>query len=132
MCIRDRPIGHNVTVEGAKSVNINIKFTLTIDSGFETEFIIEQAKEKIEEYFGELRASWENEGSITVRKSRIEMKVLEVDGVIDIENITLNDNTETVSYTHLYKRQRLCGYCLRNGLGQRKRDFCCNGGRIFN
>ena len=90
------PIGHNVTVEAASSVTNNIKFTLTIDSGYETEFIIEQAKEKIEEYFSELRAGWENEGSITVRKSRIEMKVLEIDGVIDIEDITLNDNTENI------------------------------------
>ena len=45
--------------------------------------------EKIEEYFSELRGNWENEDSITVRKSRIEMKVLEVNGVMDIENISL-------------------------------------------
>ncbi len=90
------PIGHNVTVEAANSVAINIKFTLTLESGFETEFIVEQVKEKIEEYFCELREGWENEGSITVRKSRIEMKVLEIDGVIDIEDITLNDNTDNI------------------------------------
>ncbi len=90
------PIGHNVTVEAAGVVTVNISFTLTIDEGYDKEFIESLAKDKIEEYFSELRESWENENSITVRRSRIEMKVLEVEGVIDIEDILLNDSTENI------------------------------------
>ena len=47
-------------------------------------------KKNIEEYFLELRKSWADEKITTVRSSRIEMKVLDVMGIVDIENIKLN------------------------------------------
>ena len=50
----------------------------------------EEAKKNIEEYFLELRKSWADEKNTTVRISRIEMKVLDVMGIVDIENIKLN------------------------------------------
>ena len=90
------PIGHNVTIEGVKEEKINIAFSLTIEEGYEKDYVIEEAKKNIEEYFLELRKNWEDEKNTTVRSSRIEMKVLDVIGIVDIENIKLNGKTGNI------------------------------------
>ncbi len=84
------PIGHNVTVEGAEEEKINITFSVTVDEGYEKDYVLEEAKKNTEEYFSELRKEWADEKNTIVRSSRIEMKVLDVMGVVDIENIKLN------------------------------------------
>ena len=84
------PIGHSVTIEGVREERINIEFSLTVEEGYEKDYVIEEAKKNIEEYFLELRKSWADEKNTTVRSSRIEMKVLDVMGIVDIENIKLN------------------------------------------
>ena len=90
------PIGHNVTIKGVKEEKINIAFSLTIEEGYEKDYVIEEAKKNIEEYFLELRKNWEDEKNTTVRSSRIEMKVLDVIGIVDIENIKLNGKTGNI------------------------------------
>jgi len=84
------PIGHNVTVEGAESTIIDVSFRLTLSEGYEKEFVMENVKENIEKYFLELRKNWGNENEITVRISHVETRIIEVKGVIDVENICLN------------------------------------------
>ncbi|MCJ7856462.1 baseplate J/gp47 family protein [Lachnospiraceae bacterium NSJ-143] len=90
------PIGHNVTVEAAAEHRINIMFSLTFSDGYENEFLLSEAKNNIEEYFSELRKSWSAEEGITVRSSHIEMRILDVLGVIDVENIKLNGTAGNV------------------------------------
>ncbi len=90
------PIGHDVSVEPAGTHIINISFRLTIVDGYEEDFVLEEVRNKIEDYFLELRTNWGEENDITVRSSRVEMRALEVKGVIDIENIKLNNNPGNV------------------------------------
>lgn len=84
------PIGHIVTVKGATSVPINVSTTLTYADGWS----YEQAKifidETIDKYLLELRQDWENNDTTIVRLSMIESRLLDCDGIIDVENTTLN------------------------------------------
>ena len=92
------PIGHRVTVEGVQNSNISISFKLTFLG------LLSSYKEKIEnvidEYFLELNKHWaetkidtadnySNTG-ITVRVAQLESRILEIEGIIDIENLTFN------------------------------------------
>ena len=93
------PIGHIVTVEGAKNANIKIDLNVTFDNGS-----FENYKSKIEkiidDYFLELNSKWEdtqrvsidvheNKG-IIVRISQIESRILDIEGVTDITGTKLN------------------------------------------
>lgn len=90
------PIGHSVTVEGTKGEEVNIVFSLTISEGYDEDFVVEQARNNIEEYFLELRKNWENEEELTVRISHIETRIIDVKGIIDVANIRLNGNNSNI------------------------------------
>lgn len=88
------PIGHIVTVESAEKVDVQVKFTLTFkDSSWEQ--VSSQVKEVIEKYFNSLREKW-SETDIVVRISQIESRILDIEGIIDIQNTTLNGETSNL------------------------------------
>lgn len=82
------PIGHVVTVESADKVDITVTFTLTLkDSTWDN--IKSHVSRAVEAYFNDLRAKW-SESSVVVRISQIESRILDVEGVIDIQETKLN------------------------------------------
>lgn len=99
------PIGHIVTVEGAKNANIKIDLNVTFDNGS-----FENYKSKIEkiidDYFLELNSKWEDTQRVTidayenkgivVRISQIESRILDIEGVDDIEHTKLNELEENL------------------------------------
>lgn len=88
------PIGHVVTVDSADKVDVQVKFTLTFkDSSWEQ--VSTQVKEVVEKYFNSLREKW-SETDIVVRISQIESRILDIEGVIDIQNTTLNGETSNL------------------------------------
>ena len=98
------PIGHTVTVEGVSDSSISISMTLTADTLAES--YREDIEKIIDEYFLELNKGWQdtktdsirltlNKG-ITVRLAQIESRVLNLAGVDDVQNLTLNDNQENL------------------------------------
>lgn len=100
------PIGHRVTVEGAKesavSIGLNIAFLGT--DNFSTS--MQDIKETVQGYFDELNKGWqatevvstsryENRG-IVVRISQIESRLLARPYVSDISHTTLNGKEENI------------------------------------
>lgn len=93
------PIGHRVTVTGAKAKEINISFIPSFKSGSMQDFI-EAIKGKLSEYFSELNTGWEstqtattesyNDSGLVVRISQIEARLLSINGVEDIANTKIN------------------------------------------
>ena len=82
------PIGHSVTVASARVVEIQLTTHLTFkESGWEN--VSSLVNQAIEKYFSELRANW-SESDIVVRISQIESRLLEIEGIIDIEDTMLN------------------------------------------
>lgn len=82
------PIGHSVTIEAASQVEVQLTTHLTFkESSWENVSV--RVNEVIEQYFNELRANW-SENDIVVRISQIEARLLEIEGIMDIEDTMLN------------------------------------------
>ena len=82
------PIGHSVTVEAVEQVEVQLTTHLTF-KGSSWENVSSLVNEVIEKYFSELRAKW-SESDLVVRISQIESRLLEIEGIIDIENTQIN------------------------------------------
>lgn len=91
------PIGHFVTVVPAYNTAINIETTLTYDEGYSFATLKSKIESVVDEYFQSLNESWQNLTRITVRISQLESKLLDIDGIIDIQGTTLNGKEENVA-----------------------------------
>ena len=91
------PIGHVVTVEGITETVINIETEITYDEGWSWEDIESTANDVIDNYFNELSKSWADNSNIIVRISQIETRILDIEGVIDIQNTKLNSQTKNIT-----------------------------------
>lgn len=96
------PCCHNVLIKAAESIKINVTAKLVFEGGYSVETSKNHVEEAIDKYLGELRKGWEaNEfNDMTVRLSRIEANILNIQGVLDIENTSLNgvQGNVTLSY----------------------------------
>lgn len=86
------PIGHIVTVVGVEEVTIQVKSDIMLDVGQSWEKVKILVEESVENYLLELRENWANLNNtgIIVRIAQIENKILNVPGVIDVSNTTIN------------------------------------------
>lgn len=90
------PIGHTVTVAGCTAETIDISFTLTFYTGYVWDDVKPYIEETVEEYFQSLNKEWESLPHIIVRISQIEARILDIAGVLDIQNTTLNGSTSNL------------------------------------
>ena len=84
------PIGHTVTVTGARGVTVDVAFTLTLAPNVTWADVEQAVGEAIGAYFTDLARSWAASDCLTVRISQVETRVLDVAGVVDVEGTTLN------------------------------------------
>ena len=84
------PIGHIVTVKTADNVTINITTTITFQEGFTFGTQKAEIEKSIKDYLLELKKIWANEKSLVVRISQIEIRILNLTGVVDIANTKIN------------------------------------------
>lgn len=90
------PIGHTVTVEGAANTKINVKSTFTFVEGYDFSSSLKSIENAIDEYFSELRKTWQDENSIIVRISQIETRILSLPQILDIEGTTINNADKNI------------------------------------
>ena len=88
------PIGHKVTVEGVTDQVININLDLLYKDGYFFEDVKDSIEEAIRLYLEELNLSWADEDNIIVRKSRIETRLIDLTGILDVTNIIINNADE--------------------------------------
>lgn len=91
------PIGHKVTVEGAEEVGVHITTQLTF-KGVIWENIRQDAIGVVEKYFRELRSKW-SEDDVVVRISQIEARLLDIEGIIDVQGTKLNGSSNNLYLT---------------------------------
>jgi uncharacterized phage protein gp47/JayE len=84
------PIGHVVTVAGVSSLTVNIKTEITYQEGWTWEDVKPYAEEAVDAYFKELGGTWASNEALIVRISQIEIRFLDLPGVVDIADTTLN------------------------------------------
>ena len=90
------PIGHVVTVVGAGETVVNVSAHITYQNGYYFDRIQSALEKTIEEYFQELNETWGNEINLVVRISRIESRILDLEGVLDVSDTTLNGTQSNI------------------------------------
>lgn len=98
------PIGHVVTVQGTSNVAININTSITFEPNFSWSLVKLKVEEVVKNYLLELRKTWalKNEkvsNNLVVRVSRIEAKILDINGIMDIQNTTINGSPNNLQLT---------------------------------
>lgn len=101
------PIGHFVTVEGVSYDTINIGLNLTFEEGFTWANVELPVSNMIGLYFQELREKWASkkalpgdmEDAIVIRVSQIESRLLDIAGIKDAVDTTINGSAS--NYTLL-------------------------------
>lgn len=93
------PIGHIVTVQTVEEVPINVKAIFGFDEGYSFNSLKSTIQNVISEYLLDLRKNWANQTSTVVRISQIETKILQIEGIIDIQNTKINGSTSNLTLT---------------------------------
>lgn len=93
------PIGHRVTVFGATETKVDVSTKITFASGVGIEDIRSHITQAIDEYLLELAKGWTRSDRnmlspagnvLTVRLSQIDTRILDLPGVVDVQETTLN------------------------------------------
>lgn len=84
------PIDHVVTIAGVTETTVNLATTITYADGWNFTECQPYIQETIDKYFVELNKTWSDSNSIIVRISQIESRLLDLEGIVDIANTTLN------------------------------------------
>ena len=84
------PIGHVVTVTGVTSVTVDIEAEITYQDGWSWNDVKPYAEAAVDSYFKELSQAWADNDFLIVRISQIETRFLDLPGIVDIANTTLN------------------------------------------
>lgn len=98
------PIGHIVTVAGVTGEEIDVSLTVELKSGYTLEALTPYIIEKINNYFAELNASWEDiydegEECIEVVISRLAGDIQSIPGITNISGITVGGKGFGSTYT---------------------------------
>ena len=85
------PIGHFVTVVPVNEQYINIETNITVSQGSTWSNVKSKVFEAVKEYLYNLNKNWDNTENIVVRIAHIESAILDVPGVIDVQDTTINN-----------------------------------------
>lgn len=90
------PIGHFVLIEGVEEEKIDVTTTLTYEGDNDYEGLKSYIEKAIDDYLLELRKTWDDTDNIVVRISRLESALLDVNGIIDVQNTKINGNAQNM------------------------------------
>jgi uncharacterized phage protein gp47/JayE len=91
------PIGHVVTVASVTETIVNITTTITYQSGWNWLAVKANVEAMIDAYFLELNQTWEDNTNLIVRISQIESRLLNIAGILDVQNTILNGSSSNLS-----------------------------------
>lgn len=84
------PIGHVVTVEAVTEISVDINMNVIPQESWKWEDVSHYVDACVEEYLDELRREWADSDSLIVRISQLEARILDLAGIVDIGETTLN------------------------------------------
>lgn len=87
-----RPIGAEVTVISAEGLDVNISASISIDSSTTKEIVLDNFKEALEDYLRSIAFT-----NYTVVYNRIAYILLDIKGVVDYSELTVNGEIENVA-----------------------------------
>lgn len=97
------PIGHNVTITTVEPLYIDINCSVTIDGQYAVDSVKTQIEEAISKYIESVRNAWSNADSfnryhLNVYRSQIISAALSVPGVLNVSNVTLNEDESDIYF----------------------------------
>lgn len=90
------PIGHTVTVTGAKYADLTITANVTFAAGWNWENGKSQLVSAANAYLNELCKAWADSETTVVRISQIETHLLTADCVVDVDGTTVNGDIKNI------------------------------------
>lgn len=84
------PIGHVVTVAAAAEQTVNISCGLVYQSGYAWDDVKDSVSSAVENYFLELRKTWEDDTETIIRVGHVESILLAINGISDVSSVMLN------------------------------------------
>lgn len=90
------PIGHTVTVTGAKYADLTITANVTFAAGWNWDNGKSQLVSAANAYLDELCKAWADSETTVVRISQIETHLLTADCIVDIDGTTVNGSTKNI------------------------------------
>ena len=84
------PIGHVVTVVPVDETVVNVETVLAYQDGWDWDAVKPQVEAAIDKYFTELSSEWAASEELVARISQIETRLLNLTGILDVQNTTLN------------------------------------------
>lgn len=94
------PIGHDLTIESVKEVTLAVSTQITYASGYSSANLSDSIKSKIQGYLKSIAEAWKEGDEHTVSTvyiSRIESAILDVQGVLDVNNTKLNGSSNNLN-----------------------------------
>lgn len=89
--------GHIVTVDTVEEIDIYVNTKITVADGSSRENAKKEIKEALNNYMLELRKQWEETSGLIIRKAQVETLILNVTGVIDVTNTTINNKISNIA-----------------------------------
>lgn len=99
------PIGHVVTVVTPTEVEINITGDITLEPDVTIGSVQTLIEENIESYLYGLRKTWVNDNVTYVYINRVIASILEVEGVVNIDNVEINGSSDNLVLTQNEENQ---------------------------
>lgn len=92
------PIGHEVTIDKVRALVINIETTVTLAADTVLEQVRADINNSIEEYLLFLRKGWASQKQMVARISQIEARILNINGIVDINSTLLNNSSSNITF----------------------------------
>lgn len=84
------PIGHVVTVVGVREKSVDVVTNISYQDKWNWDSTKSYILNAIDEYFKELSETWDENENLIIRISQLESKILACEGVLDVQETTLN------------------------------------------
>lgn len=91
------PIGHFVSVIPVKARPITIQTEIRYSNGYTWGNLQDEIRKSVQSYIDSLNSRWQNNDYIVVRISHIESAILDVNGVLDVQNTKLNNELSNLA-----------------------------------
>lgn len=106
------PINHRVTVTTATKLMVNIAFRIELMNGYRIDQVRTQIDAALEEQFMELRRNWSQYSDVNtyhqkVYRSQLTAKLLQITGIANIDNMTLNNQSNDITLVLTGQTQQL-------------------------
>ena len=85
------PIGHAVLIVGVNQIAADINFpNIIFEDGYGWADVELDVQKMVDDYLLELKKTWEKSTQLVVRIVQLESRMLEINGIIDVQNTTVN------------------------------------------